>query len=160
VPLLLVRHAKAGHRSRWDGDDRLRPLSRPGRHQAKRLADLLEPYRPKRLLSSPYLRCVETLGPLALATGLTVEEREELAEGAGSTAVSLVQSLVGETAVLCTHGDIVPFVLETLSTSESLPLRSAPRWSKGSTWVLEEEAGRFVGARYLPAPLDRPIPSF
>lgn len=117
---------------------------------------LLEPYGPKRLISSPYVRCTETLGPLAAAVGLTVEEHPELAEGAGNAAVSLARSVGGETAVLCTHGDIVPEVLDTLVTVDGMSLRSEREWAKGSTWVLEGTDGRFVEARYLPPPGDPP----
>lgn len=155
MPILLVRHAKAGDRSRWDGDDRERPLSRRGRQQARKLARLLEPYRPNRLLSSPYVRCVQTLGPLAAATGLVVEEHPDLAEGTGSASVSLIRALAGETAALCTHGDIVPEVLKALVAEDDISVLSEPQWAKGSTWVLETEAGRFVEARYLAAPGDR-----
>jgi 8-oxo-dGTP diphosphatase len=152
MPILLVRHADAGERSRWDGDDRERPLSRRGRAQARRLVGLLDPYEPKRLLSSPYVRCMETLAPLATATGVVVEEHPDLTEGTGNAAVSLVRSLAGETAVLCSHGDIVPEVLESLVAADGMKLLSERRWAKGSTWVLEENDGRFVEARYLDAP--------
>lgn len=156
MPILLVRHAKAGHRSSWEGDDRERPLSRRGHQQARKLARLLEPYGPKRLLSSPYVRCIETLAPLAAVTGLVVEEHPDLAEGAGNASVSLIRDLAGETAALCTHGDIVPEVLNALVAEDEMDLGSEPHWAKGSTWVLETAAGRFVEARYLAAPGDPP----
>ena len=47
------------------GDDRLRPLSGKGRAQSVLLADRLAPLAVGTLVSSPYLRCVETLQPLA-----------------------------------------------------------------------------------------------
>jgi 8-oxo-dGTP diphosphatase len=155
MPILLVRHADAGERSRWDGDDRERPLSRRGWTQATKLVGLLDPYEPKRLLSSPYVRCTQTLEPLASATGLVVEEHPDLAEGSGNAAVSLVRSLAGETAVLCSHGDIVPEVLESLAAADGMKLLSGRQWAKGSTWVLGENGGRFVEARYLDAPRSR-----
>ncbi|MBO0713429.1 MAG: histidine phosphatase family protein [Acidimicrobiales bacterium] len=154
MPILLVRHAKAGHRSRWEGDDDERPLSRRGHQQARKLARLLAPYRPRRLVSSPYVRCVQTLAPLAAATGLVIEEHPDLGEGTGNASVSLVRALAGETAALCTHGDIVPEVLKALVAEDEMCLGSEPHWAKGSTWVLETAAGRFVEARYLAAPGD------
>ena len=78
----LVRHAKAGSRERWTAPDRDRPLTDAGKdpgHRAGRA--LLGPAR-SRVLSSPYLRCVETVAPLAEALGLSVEEDDRLAEGA------------------------------------------------------------------------------
>lgn len=101
---VLVRHASAGDRDEWDGDDRQRPLDARGRRQAAELVDLLRDLDVRRVVSSPYLRCVETVEPLAAALGLRVEEDERLAEGAGRAALDLL----GEDGVLlCTHGDVV-----------------------------------------------------
>src|SRR6266511_1008153 len=81
VIVLLVRHARAGKRSKWEGDDRLRPLDKRGRKQAEGLVSLLAEYPIDRIASSPYLRCTQTVDPLAASRGLAVEERDELAEG-------------------------------------------------------------------------------
>ncbi len=150
MSLLLVRHAHAGARKDWVGEDRLRPLSPRGLEQARALADELEPYAPQRVLSSPYLRCVETLHPLADRLSLPVEPLEELAEGSGSAALALVRALADEKAVLCTHGDVIPDVLVTLADEDCLDLGHHPRQAKGSTWVLEARNGRFTRARYIP----------
>lgn len=105
---VLVRHASAGDRDEWDGDDRLRPLDARGRRQAAGLVELLHPLRIGRVLSSPYARCVETVEPLAAALGLPVEQDERLAEGAGRAALEL---LCENGVVCCTHGDVVEDVL-------------------------------------------------
>jgi 8-oxo-(d)GTP phosphatase len=73
MTVYLVRHAKAGDREAWEGDDDLRPLSKPGRRQAAGLVDLLRPAGIRRLVSSPAVRCVQTLEPLGEALGLAVE---------------------------------------------------------------------------------------
>ena len=131
----------------------LRPLSRAGVAQAKRLVPLLAPYAPRRVLSSPFVRCVQTVEPLAAAVGVEVETAEELAEGRAGKASALVSSLVGgPVTALCTHGDIVPEVLQWLVEDEGAVLDGPPRWAKGSTWVLEDEGGRITRARYLPPP--------
>jgi phosphohistidine phosphatase SixA len=65
MPLYVVRHAHAGSRSAWLEDDRLRPLSDKGRLQAKAIAERIVPLGPSVLLTSPYLRCQQTLEPLA-----------------------------------------------------------------------------------------------
>lgn len=129
-------------------------MSRRGHQQARKLALLLGPYGPKRLVSSPYVRCMETLAPLATVTGLVVEEHPDLAEGMGNASVPLVRALAGETAALCTHGDIVPEILKALVAEDEMDLGSEPYWAKGSTWVLETAAGRFIEAQYLAAPGD------
>lgn len=150
--MLLVRHAHAGSRKDWAGEDRLRPLSPRGRTQAALLGGALEPYAPQRLLSSPFLRCVETLRPLADRLSLRVEPLEELAEGNGQLALALVRALADEKVVLCTHGDVIPDVLVALADEDRVDLGPRPRQAKASTWVLEASDGRFAKASYLPAP--------
>jgi phosphohistidine phosphatase SixA len=140
VIVLLVRHGRAGKRTEWEGNDRLRPLDGKGRRQADGLVQLLADYPVERVLSSPYLRCTETVQPLAEARGLPVEEVDELAEGSTREHVlELLRSLAAESVVLCTHGDVVDELV-----GEELP--------KGSVEVLELEEGRLSRRRYLGRP--------
>jgi 8-oxo-(d)GTP phosphatase len=105
--ILLVRHASAGDRDAWEGDDRLRPLDERGRRQAKELVGLLAAYQLERVLSSPALRCVETIEPLALARGVTIEVRDELSEERQSLdGPALVRSLQDVDAALSCHGGL------------------------------------------------------
>jgi 8-oxo-dGTP diphosphatase len=107
MTLLLIRHASAGDRDDWVGDDRLRPLDGRGRSQASRLPELLGDYEVARVLSSPAVRCVQTVEPLARSRGLDVEVRENLSEEQqGEAGAALVRSLVGEQAALCVHGGL------------------------------------------------------
>jgi phosphohistidine phosphatase SixA len=105
---VLVRHASAGDRDDWDGDDQLRPLDARGRRQAAGLVDLLSPLGVRRVISSPYVRCLETVAPLAVELGLPVEQDDRLAEGAGRAALELLRE---DGVVCCTHGDVVGDVL-------------------------------------------------
>src|SRR5262245_38863773 len=116
VTVSLVRHAKAGSRHAWHGKDRLRPLSQAGRAQATGLVDAFDGQALDRLLSSPYLRCVETLEPLALSRGLAIETDEALAEGAPvQDALRLIRETArGGNAALCTHGDVLTAMLRRL----------------------------------------------
>jgi 8-oxo-(d)GTP phosphatase len=140
MPILLVRHATAGKRSAWQGDDRLRPLDKRGRRQAEGLVAQLGRFEPERVLSSPYLRCTQTIEPLAGELGLTVEAADELSEGAGrERALRLLRRLGETTAVLCTHGD----VLEELVGEEG---------KKGSTWVLSVDGERVTPLERIPPP--------
>ena len=78
--VLLVRHASAGDRDKWKGDDRLRPLDETGSDQADELVRLLSRFDVQRLVSADYLRCVQTLQPLADSIGLEIEEQPLLSE--------------------------------------------------------------------------------
>lgn len=146
-----MRHAKAGSRRNWEGPDRDRPLSGKGRRQAEGLVHLLADRPVRRVLSSPYVRCVQTVEPLAEKLGLPVEEAPALAEDAApADAVELLRNLASSSAVLCTHGDLIPPVLDTLAASEGLPLPPDYPFAKGSVWELDVLSGRWLAARYLP----------
>lgn len=106
---VVLRHAAAGDRDHWDGDDFHRPLDAKGRRQAAELVELLRPFEVRRVVSSPYVRCVQTVEPLAAALGLPLELDERLAEGAGWAALALLQE---DGVVSCTHGDVVREVVD------------------------------------------------
>lgn len=117
---VLVRHASAGDRNDWNGDDRLRPLDERGRRQAVELVEELRPLEIGRIVSSPYVRCVETVEPLAAALGLEVQLDDRLAEGAGDDAAELLRE---KGVVACTHGDVVHALLgRGLKKGEFFPL--------------------------------------
>lgn len=129
---ILLRHASAGHRIDWEHDDTGRALDARGRRQSADLVEILRPLGVSRVVSSPYVRCVQTVEPLATALGLPVEKDDRLEEGAGAAAVDLLNE---SGVVCCTHGDIV----------EALVGRSL---KKGAAVVLED--GEVV--REIPPP--------
>ena len=148
----VVRHAKAGDRSDWSGDDRLRPLTKSGQRQAEALAEMLEGEPIDKILSSGYPRCMQTVEPLATLRKLSAEPVKELEEGAGADGVlRLIEKFAGRNLVLCTHGDVMEELLEGL-IAEGLVQRARANMEKGSTWVLQERDGKVTGAKYLPAP--------
>ena len=150
--LYLVRHAKAGNRLKWTGDDRLRPLTKPGRLQARGLVHLLEGRTLDRIVSSPSVRCLETVRPLARERGLPVEESEALVEGAQlAPALALLANVGDAPAVLCSHGDVIPLLVLHLAEL-GMVIEGDRDWKKGSTWVLDRDGDGFDRARYLPPP--------
>jgi phosphohistidine phosphatase SixA len=152
MPIYLVRHAKAGDRAEWEGDDRLRPLTKSGRRQAEELAAWLKKEPIDAILSSSYVRCFQTLEPVAEQRILPIEPRKDLEEGSGGESIlRLVQAYKGRNVVLCTHGDVVEELLEHL-IAQGLVSRTHAQLEKGSTWILDEKNGRITGATYQPAP--------
>jgi 8-oxo-dGTP diphosphatase len=149
VTVYLVRHAKAGSRRNWSGDDAQRPLSRPGVKQATQLGDALEHRGITRIASSPYARCLQTVEPLGKRLKLAIERAEALAEGATSAeAVALFEKVATENAVLCSHGDVLGELLMYFA-DHGLRLEDF-RLEKGSVWVVECDHGRPTSARYVP----------
>ena len=95
MSLLLHRHARAGDREEWEGDDRVRPIDKRGRKQAEALVDALAGFAIDRIVSSPYLRCIESVEPLAEARGLEIELDERLAAHRLDDVPELLEELDG-----------------------------------------------------------------
>jgi hypothetical protein len=91
--------------------------------------------------------------PLADALGLGIEVDRALAEGAPvDGALRLVGEVAPDHGVLCSHGDVIPAVLDALARRDGLAVPHDVPVAKGSTWVIEGDAPPFVHARYVPAP--------
>ncbi len=150
--LYLVRHAKAGERRLWTGDDVDRPLSRKGWQQSEQIAKRLSKLDPSMLLSSPYVRCVQTLEPLADRIGGRVEIDERLTEDEPVDPVLQLLTDVPDGAVLCSHGDIIPAAIQRLEKSGT-DIRTPTDWRKASVWVLKRDRrDRIVHATVWPPP--------
>ncbi len=149
--ILVVRHADAGDRAEWADVDSLRPLTELGHRQAAALARRLSAPKVRQILSSPAVRCVETVLPLAAAAGLEVITEHTLAEG---TAPALVDGLVAgldSGTVLCSHGDIIGNLIGSLA-ARGVPLDGRLFWPKASTWVLSSKGYSIGAARLVPPP--------
>lgn len=154
MTLYLVRHADAKSRSGWHGPDVARPLTKKGERQASGLAAALGGADLRVLQSSPAVRCVDTLAPLAAGLGVDVAVTDALMEGADpAEAMDLLVAGIRRRhgTVLCTHGDIIPELLRRLAR-DGVPLRGGDRWAKGSTWELAVVGGEVVSGRYHPPP--------
>jgi len=149
--MYLLRHARAGRRSAWKGDDELRPLSKVGRRQAAALLDLLADAEIEQIVSSPYVRCVQSVQALSAERDLEIDVVDELREGAPlEDALRLVEKVSGHSTVLCTHGDIVQALLTHYKASGVKVGKL--RMEKGSVWAFETRNGRVTKASYLPPP--------
>ncbi len=148
--IALVRHAKAGERG--SAHDDLRPLTAPGRRQASGLVDQLALFKFDRILSSPYVRCRQTVEPLAEARGLAVLDSDLLAEGASpDRALDLMAQLAEVGAALCSHGDVIVGVIMELADRGVIAVPDL-RAAKGSTWLIEFRGRNPLRARYLAPP--------
>jgi 8-oxo-dGTP diphosphatase len=150
--VLLVRHAKAGSRSQWDGPDDERPLSSTGHDQARHLARLLPLFGPDRISSAPPLRCRATVAPLADELGLPVGEEPLLGEegywddpAGGLARLREIAAEPGVSAV-CSQGGVIPDVVGALTG------RSDVAAKKASTWVLGFTDGVLRTADHYPRP--------
>lgn len=153
VRLFLVRHGHAGRKVQRRGRDKLRPLDGLGRRQAERLVGLIAPLEPTRIVSSPYRRCTETMGPLAATVGLEVEKTPALAPYSAFVTLSMIRELTSRGSpsgvVLCTHGEVIGTVMTEIAAEDGVELERPPPGLKGSMWLIEMKEGRLVNARYL-----------
>jgi 8-oxo-dGTP pyrophosphatase MutT (NUDIX family)/phosphohistidine phosphatase SixA len=168
VPLILLRHASAGRKDNWPADDESRPLDAKGEADALALAGLLPCFAPSaRVLSSPALRCTESVRPYAEAFGGTVDAEAALAlsgrsgnsfsgTNGGDALADLVRGLVaaGAPAVLCLHRENLPKALTAACAALGFPAPAElpdPPLPKGGFWVVHMADGELAGLeRYVP----------
>lgn len=155
VMLFLIRHATAGVRNNQNRSDDQRPLDESGLLQATAIAELLSGHAITQVISSPALRCQQTVQPLAARLGQDVHVAPELFEGASSSrSIEFVRSFTGRSVVLCSHGDVIPDVLRNLEIGGShLDGRGC---AKGSIWQLDNTTERIDSGQYL-GPIDVPV---
>ena len=154
--IFLVRHAKAGSRSDFHGeDDSTRPLSKAGWRQSKALVDrLLAAGATGPLLASPYARCVQTLGPLAEQLSADVVIDHRLAEGQRFEPMLDLMTTTPNGTVLCSHGDMIPAVMAALER-RGCNIENEPNWKKATVWVLtRDNEGHFTHAACWPPPAE------
>jgi broad specificity phosphatase PhoE len=148
--IYLLRHAHAGNKRAWNGPDDQRPLSAAGRREAAGLLIQLRARPVGAILSSPALRCQQTVRPLAEHHRLPVGLDGRLAVDATvEQAIGLLLSPDLGDAVLCTHGELIGQLLVALRDGGA-PIAPDAGWPKGSTWVLRPAGRRIADARYLP----------
>lgn len=118
VPLIVLRHGKAMPPEQWDGPDATRPLLHRGLEQAASVAGGIAAFGPEVLITSPAARCVATIAPTAAATGLPVKESRSISQDAyrsdgekvTAQVVKRLERRLG--TVLCSHGPVIPQIIE------------------------------------------------
>jgi phosphohistidine phosphatase SixA len=104
-----------------------------GRREAQALVAALAGQPLNRIVSSPYVRCVQTVEPLAGARGLEIELDDRLGADRLRDVPEVLAELEGQNAAVCTHGD--------------LPWLGDRKFKKGSAWVLGDD---LKPERYIP----------
>jgi broad specificity phosphatase PhoE len=126
-------------------------LSKAGRRQAEALAATLAAAGVTQLVSSPSVRCHQTLTPAAERLGLEVATDPALTEGSRlKDALRLVSCHLDEDVALCSHGDVLGDLLNHYADQGAA--LDGDRMEKASIWVLQVEDGDVRSATYLPPP--------
>lgn len=156
--VLIVRHATAGRRSRFKGDDRKRPLDKLGRAQAEALVAQLLAFGATTLYAADRLRCHQTLEPLGQELGVDIHNEPALTEEAYAddhkTARHRLIDIAARagTPVICSQGKVIPGLISWWCERDGVrPSTTGNR--KGSSWVLSLVDGRLVAADHMCSPL-------
>lgn len=152
---IAVRHAKARSRSSWTAPDPGRPLTPRGQRQAHALATTLAAaYGGLRVVTSPWLRCVQTVEPYAERVSATVELLDVLGEDEFEDdpgfAVAEVARIVDTTpgVMLCSHGNVMADLVDVLAAGRRKVLEplGPEAMAKGEVVIVHRADGRPVAA--------------
>ena len=150
--IYLIRHSKAGERRVWNGQDVDRPLSKTGWKQSQAVARRLSKKNITALYASQYVRCMQTLEPLGQLAGLPVQPEQRRFEDEPFEPVLALINEVEDGSVLCSHGDIIPAVINAL-VRRGMEVETPPDWGKASVWVLRRKGDRITRGKVWPPPV-------
>ncbi|WP_234661876.1 NUDIX hydrolase [Agromyces marinus] len=128
--LIVLRHAKARSRSAWEGEDATRPLVERGVQQAAELVGTLSAWRPRRIVSSPAVRCATTVTPFGAATGIAIKRDDGISQDAWDAGRDEVRRVIGKrvrvgrSAVVCSHRPVLPEIMREIALATGTPLGS------------------------------------
>lgn len=150
--LIMVRHGKAMARKLWNGSDANRPITPRGAANAYALNREMACFNPTRLVTSPWVRCRETLQGYSWLAGLPLLVASELTEDAFAQSPEaawhrfndeIERSLItGSTCAVCLHRPVIGGIfshLRTMCASKSLAHRlieSSPFMPTGTAVAL------------------------
>ena len=150
--IFIVRHAHAGNRSGWSGPDHKRPISPKGIKQTRLLTQYLVKKGATQIFTSPYLRCIQTVAPLAHAINTHYIDLPELAEGAPPEGAAALVRTAKDGTVICSHGDVLAGLVGHLA-AHGAPINPKLNIEKGGILRLKlDDDGRIVKAKYRRPP--------
>ena len=145
-PIIALRHGKAVPPASWDGPDATRPLLHRGLEQARSVAPAIAAWAPERLITSTAVRCITTIEPTAILTGLSIRATDAISQDAYEEGTASVRKVVHKrlerkvSAVLCSHGPVLPLIIDEMAaqthTPLDAPLRRAAMLSTGEFTVM------------------------
>ena len=119
-PLIITRHGKATAHDQWDGLDSLRPLVAQGMQQARDIAGGLAAFGPDAIMSSPAIRCLQTIAPLSYKLGMEIRESGKISQdkwtSEGDRVVDFVSARLRKAVpvVMCSHGPVIPQIVSEI----------------------------------------------
>ena len=157
--LLVVRHARAGRRARYHGDDRLRPLDSLGRAQADALVTLLRTFNATTFHAADRVRCEQTMQPAAAALATPILGEPTLSEEAYREDPEPARQRIREISqdpssvhAICSQGKVIPSLIQWWADADGVKLPPA-RNRKASVWVVSLHNGLMVAADHIDSPL-------
>lgn len=148
--VLLVRHARAGAKQSWHGDDELRPLDSVGLREAAKLSEVLELFAPAAVVSASPRRCRDTVAPLGLPVKVDPAFDETSPEGvAGARDALLALASTGTPTVVCSQGKVIPPLLTALHPADATATEGY-HTPKGTGWLLALSGTNVVSADPFP----------
>ena len=152
MTLFLVRHASAGVALADPTADLIRPLDAKGREQASALTERLARAGATALHSSPYLRCIQTLDPLAQRLQTNVSVHDVFGEGRSFGAALTMCEGLSPGSVVCSHGDLIPALIEAMMRRH-MTISGPTGFRKASVWVIEKSPeGEWLSATWWDRP--------
>jgi 8-oxo-dGTP diphosphatase len=152
--LIIVRHTKALERGDWDDDDSKRTLDERGLTQSEKLIQHLEPFGIGEIYSSDYIRCVQTVTPLAQSRGLKITEIPNLNEANfdfdPERAISFANAVKQDekNILICSHNPVIPTMLRGILNTK-LKNKDLIKLEPGDAWIVHRVRGEIVGLDFL-----------
>ena len=152
--LIILRHTKALERGDWDDDDSKRTLDERGFAQSEKLIQHLEPFGIGEIYSSDYIRCVQTVTPLAQSRGLKITEIPNLNEANfefdPERAISFANAVKQDekNILICSHNPVIPTMLRGILNTK-LKNKDLIKLEPGDAWIVHRVRGEIVGLDLL-----------
>jgi 8-oxo-(d)GTP phosphatase len=148
--LIILRHTKALDRGDWDTDDSQRPLSDLGWAQAQKLITRMAPYVIDEIYTSDYLRCLQTVAPLADARRIVPVAVPNLNEATfeidPQRSITFANALKQDqkNILVCSHNPIIPTMLRGILNT-TLKNRDLIKLEPGDAWIIHRVNGEIIG---------------